>query len=210
MTPEGFDRLFFTNYLSHFLLTNLLFEPLKNAASSKVITISGSSHKAQHSDEGNFDAVMHFDDLQGNNHFSYAQYAKQYVLAKVLFTYELSRQWEMYGIASTTLCPGLTRTHHTDTLPLPLRMLVPLIYFIRRNETQTPEEGAAHLIQLARRDNEEINCKYFEGSKNGLLEAKSSKESYDLSEAKRLWEESIRLLKFPALTKKKSMCGFNT
>ncbi len=122
MTPEGFDRLFFTNYLSHFLITNLLFEPLKNAAPSKVITISGSSHKAKRG-EGNFDAVMDFDDLQGNQHYSYAKYAKQYVLAKVLLTYELSRRWESYGIASTTLCPGLTRTNHTDTMPLPLNFL---------------------------------------------------------------------------------------
>ena len=194
MTPEGFDRLFFTNYLSHFLLTNLLFESLKNAAPSKVITISGSSHKAQRNVEGNFNALMHFDDLQGNIHYSYAQYAKQYVLAKVLFSYELSRRWSTYEIAAVTLCPGLTHTHHTDTLPLPLRMLVPLVYFMRKNETQTPEEGASHLIHLAEKKNDEINCKYFEGSKKGLLEAKSSEESYDLSQARKLWEESIRLL----------------
>lgn len=193
MTPEGFDRLFFTNYLSHFLLTNLLFEPLKNAAPSKVITISGSSHKAKHG-EGNFDAAMDFDDLQGNQHYSYVKYAKQYVLAKVLFTYELSRRWEPYGIASVTLCPGLTRTNHTDTMPLPLRMLVPLIYFMRKKETQTPDEGAAHLIHLAERSNKEINCKYFEGSKSGLTEAKSSKESYDLPEAQMLWNASLGLL----------------
>ena len=193
MTPEGFDRLFFTNYLSHFLLTNLLFEPLKNAAPSKVITISGSSHKAKRG-EGNFDAVMDFDDLQGNRQYSYAKYAKQYVLAKVLFTYELSKRWESYGIAPATLCPGLTRTNHTDTMPLPLRMLVPLIYFMRKKETQTPDEGAAHLIHLAERPNSAINCKYFEGSKSGLLETESSKESYDSSEAKKLWDASLDLL----------------
>lgn len=193
MTPEGFDRLFFTNYLSHFLLTNLLFEPLKNAAPSKVITISGSSHKAKRG-EGNFDAVMNFDDLQGNRHYSYVKYAKQYVLAKVLFTYELSRRWECYGIALTTLCPGLTRTNHTDTMPLPLRMLVPMIYFIRKKETQTPDEGAAHLIHLAEKSNSEVNCKYFEGSKNGLLKTESSKESYDLSEARKLWDASLDML----------------
>lgn len=193
MTPEGFDRLFFTNYLSHFLLTNLLFEPLKNAAPSKVITISGSSHKAKRG-EGNFDAVMDFDDLQGNQHYSYAKYAKQYVLAKVLFTYELSKRWRSYEIASTTLCPGLTRTNHTDTMPLPLRILVPLIYFMRKKETQTPDEGASHLIHLAERPNPAINCKYFEGSKSGLLETKSSKESYDSSEAKKLWNASLDLL----------------
>ena len=44
-TIDGFDGLFFSNYLGHFLLTNLLFEPLKNAAPSKVITISGRGHK---------------------------------------------------------------------------------------------------------------------------------------------------------------------
>jgi len=75
-TVDGFDGLFFNNYLGHFLLTNLLFEPLKNAASSKVITISGRGHKPSLMD-GNFKAVIDFNDLQGNTHFSYGKYAKQ-------------------------------------------------------------------------------------------------------------------------------------
>lgn len=34
----------------------------------------------------------------------------------------------------TKVYTGLTRTNHTDTMPLPLRMLVPLIYFMRKKE----------------------------------------------------------------------------
>ena len=190
-TIEGFDGLFFSNYLGHFLLTNLLLEPLKNSSTAKIITISGRGHKPSLT-EGNFKAVIDFNDLQGNIHFSYGKYAKQATLAKILFTYELSRRWQSYGIAATTLCPGLTHTNQGENLPLLLKILVPLIYALK--ETQTSEEGAAHLINLAEKNNDEINGKYFEGGKKGLFEAKSSEESYNESTAKKLWEESEKLL----------------
>jgi len=190
-TIDGVDGLFFSNYLGHFLLTNLLLEPLKNSSSAKVITISGRGHKPSLT-EGNFKAVIDFNDLQGNIHFSYGKYAKQATLAKILFTYELSRRWQSYGIAATTLCPGLTHTNQGEYFPLLLKILVPLIYALK--ETQTSEEGAAHLINLAEKNNDEINGKYFEGGKKGLFEAKSSEESYNESTAKKLWEESEKLL----------------
>jgi len=190
-TIDGFDGLFFSNYLGHFLLTNLLLEPLKNSSSAKVITISGRGHKPSLT-EGNFKAAINFNDLQGNIHFSYGKYAKQATLAKILFTYELSRRWQSYGIAATTLCPGLTHTNQGEYFPLLLKILVPLIYALK--ETQTSEEGAAHLINLAEKNNDEINGKYFEGGKKGLFEAKSSEESYNESTAKKLWEESEKLL----------------
>jgi hypothetical protein len=69
---------------------------------------------------------------------------------------------------------------------------VPLFYAFK--ETQTLEEGAAHLIKLAEKSNIEINGKYFEGDKKGLFEAKSSEESYNNSVAKQLWEESKKLI----------------
>ena len=190
-TIDGFDGLFFSNYLGHFLLTNLLLEPLKNASSSKIITISGRGHKPSLT-EGNFKAIIDFNDLQGNNNFSYGKYAKQATLAKIMFTYELSRRWQSYDIASTTLCPGLTHTNQGEYFPLPLKILVPLIYALK--ETQTSEEGASHLINLAEKSNNELNGKYFEGGKKGLFEAKSSEESYNESTAKKLWEESEKLL----------------
>lgn len=190
-TIDGFDGLFFSNYLGHFLLTNLLFELLKNGAPSKVITISGRGHKASKT-EGNFNGTINFDDLQGTKQFSYGKYAKQATLAKILFTYELSRRWKGYGIAATTLCPGLTRTSQGEYFPLPLKMLIPLVYMLK--DTQTPEEGAMHLVELAKKENGDINGKYFEGDKKGLFEAKSSDESYDMAAAKMLWEESEKLL----------------
>ncbi len=190
-TVDGFDGLFFSNYLSHFLLTNLLFEPLKDAENSKVITISGRGHKASLA-EGNFKSTIDFKDLQGNLHFSYAKYAKQATLAKVFFAYELSRRWEKYNIASTTLCPGLCRTNQGEYFPLLLKIFLPLIYKFK--DPQTPREGAIHLVNLAIKNNIEISGKYFEGDKKGLFETKSSDESYDIAVAKKLWEASQKLI----------------
>ena len=190
-TVDGFDGLFFSNYLSHFLLTNLLFQPLKNAENSKVITISGRGHKPSLT-EGNFKSAIDFKDLQGNAHFSYAKYAKQVTLAKVIFSYELARRWQKYNIASTTLCPGLCRTNQGEYFPFVLKIFLPLIYKFK--DPQTPKEGAIHLVNLAIKNNSEISGKYFEGDKKGLFEAKSSDESYDIGVAKKLWVESKKLI----------------
>ncbi|WP_026881512.1 SDR family NAD(P)-dependent oxidoreductase [Clostridium akagii] len=190
-TVDGFDGLFFSNYLGHFLLTNLLFEPLKNAENSKVITISGRAHKSSLT-KGKFKSAIDFTDLQGNSHFSYAKYAKQATLAKIIFAYELSRRWGKYNIASTTLCPGLCRTNQGEYFPWLLKVLLPLIYMLK--DPQTPKEGAMHLINLSLKHNSEINGKYFEGDKKGLFEVKSSDESYDVSTGKKLWEESKKLI----------------
>jgi NAD(P)-dependent dehydrogenase (short-subunit alcohol dehydrogenase family) len=190
-TVDNLDKLFVTNYLGHFLLANLLFESLKQAAPSKVITISGSGHKPKFW-EGPIKSKIDFNDLQGNKHFSAAKHGKQVVLAKIMFTYELARKWEAYNIAATTLCPGLTHTNQGDAFPKLIQMLIPLQYMLRG--AQLPEEGGKHLIDLALKRNNEVNGKYFEGSKKGLFEAKSSEESYNITDAKKLWDESEKLI----------------
>lgn len=40
-TPEGVDRMFAVNVLDHFLLTNQLFDVLKESQPSRVITVAG-------------------------------------------------------------------------------------------------------------------------------------------------------------------------
>ena len=187
-TVDGLETMFATNYLGHFLLTNLLYPGLLAGAPSKVITVSGRGHKSRLT-EGLQPGTIDFDDLQGREKFSFARAAKQAVLAKIIFTYELARRWQDKGIEVSTVCPGLTKTNLTGHLPWFARAYMALRF--RLQATQTPEEGAGHLIRIARMHN--TGGKYYEGGKGYPREARSSGASYDLSTAKKLWAISEQL-----------------
>lgn len=192
LTPMGFETMFAVNYLGLFLLTNLLYVPLKNASPSRVITVSGRAHKARFL-EGVREGRIDFENLNGEKRFNFVQAAKQAVLARIIFTYELARRWAKSGIAACTLCPGLTRTNLVKNMGLPVRFFMSLRYLMP--DTQTPEQAAEHLLKLATEPQiEKINGKYFEGAKKGLFEARSSSASYDITTARRLWEVSEKLL----------------
>lgn len=189
-TEEGLEAIFATNYLGHFYLTNLLYEPLKAGSPSRVITVSGRGHKSSLT-EGIKRGTIDLNDLQGEKHFSFVKASKQAVLAKIIFTYELSRRWKKSGIEACTVCPGLTRTNLVSNLPWYVRAYMAVRFFVAR--AQSSEEGAGHLIKLALTD-KNINGKYFEGSRKRLKVASSSDESYDLSLAEKLWEASEGLV----------------
>lgn len=193
-TIDGLEYMFATNYLGHFLLTNLLFEPLKAGSPARVITISGRSHKKTIT-EGTNEGTIDFNDLQGRKSFSFAKASKQAVLAKILFTYEIARRWEKYHIYSVTLCPGLTKTNLVNNLPWYARIYFYIRCFLAK--AQTPEEAAEHLVYLAsQKKAENINGKYYEVNwkKNSLEEASSSEESYNAKIANRLWKVSEELI----------------
>lgn len=189
VTADGLELMFAANYLGHFLLTNLFFDALKVADGARVITVSGSSHKAKAAEGLNVGAI-NFDDLQGQKEFNFARQSKQAVLAKILFTYELARRWEKYSIAVCTLSPGLVRTNLVSHLPWYVRS-----YFnirCRLLRAQTPEQAAYHFINLVSRPN--VNGKYFESDSGTILEVCSSKESHNREIAQRLWRVSEQLV----------------
>jgi NAD(P)-dependent dehydrogenase (short-subunit alcohol dehydrogenase family) len=186
---DGLEMMFATNYLGHFLLTNLLFDSLRASQNAKVITTSGSSHKSSVA-EGLNTGTIDFNNLQGEKEFNFAQQSKQVVLAKILFTYELARKWAKYNISVCTLSPGLVKTNLVSQLPWYVRAYFNFRCALMR--AQTPEVGAQHYLDLAARD--DINGKYFEADSGELLEAHSSDESYDEVLAEKLWKVSEKLI----------------
>jgi NAD(P)-dependent dehydrogenase (short-subunit alcohol dehydrogenase family) len=190
VSKDGLELMFAVDYLGHFLLTNLLVDALKADVPSRVVTISGSGHK-----EGVEGPAGHidFDDLQGEKSFKAGKAARQVVLAKILFTYELARRREGTGVSAFTLCPGLTRTNLASHFPWYIRPIASIRMAL--SNPQTPEEGARHIIYLATSPElEGVTGKYFEGAKAGLKEAESSPESYDAAVAARLWHASEELV----------------
>jgi NAD(P)-dependent dehydrogenase (short-subunit alcohol dehydrogenase family) len=179
--------MFGSEYLGHFLLTNLLVPALIAGAPSTVITISGEGHKA--GVEGGVGATINFDDIQYEKKWDVLRASKQVVLAKILFTYEMARRLKGSGVTVHTVSPRFTRTNLSKHYPWYVRLIATFRMWQAR--AVSPEIGANDvLFPLLAPGLKEQTGKYFVNSQ----EAESSPESYNLEDARRLWEISERLV----------------
>lgn len=182
VTKDGLETTFEVNYLSHFLLTNLLLEVLKASAPSRIINVSSGAHTGGH---------MNFDDLQGEKAYGGMRAYSQSKLAQVLFTYELARKLRGTGVTVNCVHPGLVNSNwgrsSAGALSVALKFAGPF--------SISPEKGADTTIYLASSPEvADVTGKYFTKRK----EVTSSKESYDEAESQRLWQVSLGLAKLSA------------
>jgi NAD(P)-dependent dehydrogenase (short-subunit alcohol dehydrogenase family) len=180
VTVDGIERSFAVNYLSHFLLTNLLLEVLKRSAPARIVNMTGSHHSK---------ATINFDDLQGEGHYSGSHAIAQSKLAEILFTYELARRLEGTGVTVNCLHPGVVATEFVDKdedFPRAFKY----IYRLIKPLLKSPLKGAETPIFLASSPEVEgVTGKYYVSKKA----IKSSPESYDTAIAERLWDVSSAL-----------------
>ena len=183
VTADGLERTFALNYLAPFLLTNLLLDRLKQSAPARVVTVASNAHTT-----GRID----FDDLQGERSYSGSRAYSQSKLGNVLFTYELARRLAASAVTADALHPGVVNTSFGAEDPGGVqRLFVPFV----RPFLKTPEQGAATSIHLASSpDLEQVSGRYFANSKP----KRSSKASYDETDAARLWQVSAELVNLTA------------
>ena len=100
LTEDGYETTFQVNHLSHFLLTNLLLDLLKQSAPSRIVNVSSMAHSSR----------INFDDLQSEkNYTGYAAYALS-KLANILFTFKLADELKNSNITVNCLHPGVINT----------------------------------------------------------------------------------------------------
>ncbi len=133
MTADGFEMQFGVNHLSHFLLTHLLLDTLKQSAPARVITVSSMLHK-----RGKLD----FDSFRGAARYRAQTAYNQSKLANVLFAVELAERLAGTGVTSNVLHPGGVNTDIVRDLPWLVRKLLGLVFI-------SPQQGAATTIMLA-------------------------------------------------------------
>jgi retinol dehydrogenase 14 len=181
VTADGLEHTFAVNHLAGFLLTNLLLDRLKASAPARVVTVSSGAQSL---------GSIHFDDLQGERAYSGETAYNQSKLADLMFTYELARRLERTGVTATALHPGVVSTGFGAEDPSRIfRFLVPLL----RPFMKSPQQGAATSIYLASSpDVEGVTGTYFVRGKATT----SSKASYDVDAAARLWNVSADLVGF--------------
>ncbi len=177
VTQDGLETTFEVNYLSHFLLTNLLLPVLRVSAPSRIINVSSDAHTGGH---------MNFDDLQEETGYGAMKSYSQSKLAQVLFTHELAKRLKGTGVTVNSVHPGVVATnwgrHSAGALSVGLRLGGAFML--------SPEKGADTVVYLASSpDVANVTGEYFTKRKA----VPSSKESMDESEAAKLWDVSVKL-----------------
>jgi NAD(P)-dependent dehydrogenase (short-subunit alcohol dehydrogenase family) len=179
VTVDGYETVFATNHLGHFLLTNLLLDRLKASAPSRIINVTSDAHKG---------AEIDFEDLMGEKKFSQFKAYGQSKLANVLFTYELARRLVGTGVTVNCLHPGAVRTGFGKDAGGMMAIIVRLVGPFM----MSPEKASKALVYMASSsDLEGVTGKHFAKGK----EEESSRESYDEVAAGRLWLASEELTK---------------
>jgi retinol dehydrogenase 12 len=179
VTADGYETVFATNHLGHFLLTNLLLALLKTSTPSRIINVTSDAHKGPEID---------FEDLMQEKKYSAFKAYHQSKLANVLLTYELAKRLEGTGITVNCLHPGVVRTGFGKDMgglfSIGVKLAGPFM--------MSPEKAAKALVYMATAPElEEVTGKHFAKGK----EKESSKESHDQSAAARLWQVSTELTK---------------
>lgn len=177
-TADGLEMSFALNHLGYFLLTNLLLEPLRAAAPSRIINVSSNAHKG---------ARLNFDDLQSRRRYRGFQAYGASKLANILFTIELAERLQGSGVTVNAMHPGFVATNFGKNNG---RLLQAIMNVMFRLFAVSEEKGAETILYLAASPEVEgVTGNYFVNKKA----AAPSPAAQDKAAAKRLWEISERL-----------------
>jgi len=180
LTEDGLERTFALNHMGYFLLTDLLLARILEAAPSRIVNVASEAHRG---------ATLDFSDLAGRNGAKGWPAYRRSKLANILFTAELARRLEGSGVTANCLHPGFVATRFGDAgNSLATRAVIGLA---KRFMAITPEEGARTIVHLASDPaGAGISGRYFIKSRV----AQPSLAAQDAAAARRLWEESARLV----------------
>jgi retinol dehydrogenase-14 len=179
VTSDGLEHTFALNHLAPFLLTSLLLDRLIASAPSRIVNVSSAAQGM---------GTIDFDDLMGERAYSGQTAYNQSKLANVMFTYELARRLAGTGVTATALHPGMTNTSFSAEDPS--RAFAPLVA-VMRPFMRSPRKGAETSVYLASSaEAEGVTGLYFANRHT----KESSKASYDLATAARLWQVSAELV----------------
>ena len=184
LTEDGLEATFQVNYLSHFLLTQLLQPLLRQSAPSRIINVASVVHRW---------STLDLNDLQ-NQPFETNRAYYRSKLAMVYFTYELARRLEGNQVSANAMETGLVDTAFAQGFNSTMR----LGNWLMSPFKQKPAQGADTVVWLAS-SNEVANLsgQYF--AKRRAL--RSSLVSYDRGIAEALWAKSLDLCQLEELCK---------
>jgi len=186
-TVDGFEPHIGVNHLGHMALTVRLLPMLVSTRDSRVVTITSVSHHV---------ARLNLDNLNGaTNRYSAYFHSK---LANMTFTVELARRLAAAGHSTLAVAsdPGIARTllARTDTSNLMRSTAIVTPYLV---PTQSPARGALPTVRAAVdpdvRGGQLYSPRYV--VVGPPVEARPSARARDPEAGRRLWEQSLDLLR---------------
>ncbi|KAK0084755.1 hypothetical protein PV326_006161 [Microctonus aethiopoides] len=184
-TDEGFEIHFVTNYLGHFLLTQLLLPKLKAAKQGRIINITAERYSK---------SVINIDDLNFDEKFRPMEAFGQSKLALIMMARTMRTYLKDTNVTINAVNPGLVRnTRHmrnsliTHTFVLKIIML-PLLWLLTKNPIQGAQTAiyAAVTSALSKQSGKYLSdCEVKSPTENAL----------DDDSAEKLYEKSMILVR---------------
>ena len=178
LTPEGLERTFALNHLAYFALTGALLGVLKASAPARVVSVSSEASRGGRHD---------FADLQmERGYLSIRQYCNT-KLMNLLFAFELARRLEGSGVTSNAVHPGAV----ASGFGMQGAGWYGTLTWLARPFLIGEEKGARTQIWAASDPGlAQVSGKYFVRQR----ERTPVRAALDVAAARRLWEESERVL----------------
>jgi len=178
VTAEGLERTFALNHMAYFVLTTALLDVLRASAPARVVSVSSEASRG-----GRID----FADLQmERGYLGIRQYCNT-KLMNLLFAFELSRRLEGSGVTSNAVHPGAVASgfgmQGAGWYGTLTRLARP--FLIGEEKGARTQIWAASLPSLER-----VSGKYFVRKR----EARPVRAALDQALARRLWEESEKIV----------------
>lgn len=177
LTKDGHDTTFASNYLGHFLLTNLLLDKLKASAPSRIVNVSSMVHT--------YGKIVR-DDLQCEKSFTAAQAYCNSKLANILFSREIAKRLDGTGVTSYSLHPGVFRSDIGRNSQFFFAFMYVFGFLFYKSIKSGAQTSLACALDP---DLKDVTGKYFVDCKI----AKESKDAEDDETAEWLWRASEKL-----------------
>ena len=179
VTKEGIETTFAVNHLGYFLLTQLLLDRIVQSAPARFVNVASAAHRF---------GTLDFDDLSFERGYRGMRAYARSKLANVLFTRSLAQKLAGTGVTANCLHPGAVATAIWSGAPGWAR---PIIWVIGKFSFISPEQGGRRIVQLVTSPElSDTTGQYFE---EGKL-VPPAPRARDESVARRLWQESARLI----------------
>jgi NAD(P)-dependent dehydrogenase (short-subunit alcohol dehydrogenase family) len=177
VSADGYELTFAVNHLAPFLLTSLLLDRLRESAPARIVTVASRAHRGQRLDLA---------DLPRPRRWSMARAYGRSKLCNILFTRELAARLDPARVVAVSLHPGVVATGIGKR-----GGIVELAWRIGSMFMIGPEEGADTSVFLATvADPAPFHGAYVVGR----AAATPDPPALDPALARRLWEESARLV----------------
>jgi len=166
VSEDGVELTFAVNYLSHFLLAELLMPLLRNSAPARIVNVASAGQ-----------SPIDFSDPMLEREYDTMRAYSQSKLAQIMFTFDLAERESNTGVTANALHPASLM----DT-----KMVRESFGYTM----STVEEGAEAVVRLVvSPEVEGVTGAYFDGTS----EARANRQAYDPQARERLWTLSEQL-----------------